>query len=536
VNDSRAQIRFERLWTRGVLLFVLLFTLGFVAAEREGLLRLVQYLTDAVARLPVAVSDLVSYYRALPPDALGASLLTGGMFGSLATVIAVVPPRLRLDLPPLPFQSYIIAAAVALIGLVLRLVPLPAVALAFLAALVAGLAIDVPLRHAVLGGALRPLWTARGMRIAVAAAGLGFAAGAIGGQLLTAAAQHCTYLDAAPANERSIGQGLTLASALVVLVPVWTLLRRRGSAHLSTAGYFRGRLLPYLLLAPTLVSLFIFLYAPAIQSLTMSLRLRRFPLPQEAFVCLRNYTALAEDAIYRSSVLTTFGLTVAIVAISLCVSLAVAVLASQRVRGAAVYRTLLIWPFALSPIVTGAVFLAMFREGGSGLINSLLAPLGISPSWMRDASLAPWVIVAASVWNILGFNILFYIAGLQNVPPDLLEAAQIDGADRRQRFQRVTLPLLAPYTFFLLVTNITYSFYGIYGVIDALTQGGPPLGPAGSLGGATNALIYKLYQDGFAPGAPLGLASAQAVVLFVMVAALTILQFRVIETRISYAD
>jgi sn-glycerol 3-phosphate transport system permease protein len=88
----------------------------------------------------------------------------------------------------------------------------------------------------------------------------------------------------------------------------------------------------------------------------------------------------------------------------------------------------------------------------------------------------------------------------------------------------------------MLITNVTYSFYGIYGVIDSLTGGGPPLGPAGIYGGATDVLIYKLYQDAFTPGAPLGLASAQAVVLFVMVAGLTMLQFGAVERRVTYGE
>jgi sn-glycerol 3-phosphate transport system permease protein len=125
---------------------------------------------------------------------------------------------------------------------------------------------------------------------------------------------------------------------------------------------------------------------------------------------------------------------------------------------------------------------------------------------------------------------------LQGVPPELLEAAAIDGANRPQRFFRITFPLLSPYTFFLLITNITYSFYGIYGVVDALTSGGPPMGPAGMFGGATNVLIFKLYGDAFTPGAPIGSAAAQALVLFIGIATLTLLQFRFIESRVTYAE
>jgi sn-glycerol 3-phosphate transport system permease protein len=285
------------------------------------------------------------------------------------------------------------------------------------------------------------------------------------------------------------------------------------------------------------LNLALFLYYPSLQTVTLSLFNKRAPLPQEKFICLANYARLVNDTIYQNSFTTSFILTIIVVILSLSLALAIAMLASQKIRFASVYRTFLIFPFALSPVVAGAIFLAMFREGQTGLINALIFKItGTTLSWLRDPHLARAAIVAASVWNILGFNVLFYIAGLQNVPQDLLEAAQIDGANRVQRFVYVTLPLLAPFTFFLLVTNVTYSFYGIYGVIDTLTGGGPPLGAAGAAGGATKVLIYKLYEDAFNPGSPAGLAAAQAVILFIIVAGITLLQFRTLESRITYSE
>ncbi|MCK6581239.1 MAG: sugar ABC transporter permease [Anaerolineae bacterium] len=361
---------------------------------------------------------------------------------------------------------------------------------------------------------------------------IGAGLGALSGQMLTAGLRHCTYAPEAPPGEQIAGFALTALSALALLLPAWTLMR--GGTG-GAAGTFRSPWTAYLLLAPTLLSLGLFLYLPGIQTAALSLSLRRFPLPQERFVCLGNYAALTADPIYQNSFVTTLAITAAIVAISLTAALGIAVLASQKVRFIAVYRAVLIAPFALSPVVSGVIFLALFREGSSGVLSALLIGLfGGAPNWLRDPSIARWVIVAASVWNILGFNILFYLAGLQNVPRDLLEAAQIDGANRAQRFLRVTLPLLSPYTFFLLIANVTYGFYGVYGAVDALTQGGPPLGAAGQLGGATDMLIYKLYQDAFSPGSPVGLAAAQAVVLFILVAGLTLLQFGRVERRVTY--
>ncbi len=369
-------------------------------------------------------------------------------------------------------------------------------------------------------------------------AAIGAGIGAVGSQLLARLTQHCTYAAEVSGVEFGLGLGITVVSSSLLLLPFWALVKRSdSSADRSSAGLFRARLLPYLFIAPILFSLLLFLYYPSLQTLLLSLNSRRFPLPQERFVCLGNYTSLATDPTYANSLAVSIFITVLVVLTSLSIALGIAVLASQKLYGASVYRTLLIWPFALSPVVTGAIFLAIFREGESGLMNAVLKTFtGTTLNWLRTPELARLAVVAASVWNILGFNILFYIAGLQNVPKDLLEAAEIDGANRFERFGFITFPLLAPYTFFLFVTNVTYAFYGIYGVVDTLTQGGPPLGAAGQNGGATDVLIFKLYQDAFTPGSPAGMAAAQAVILFLMLVGITVLQFRTIESRITYAE
>ncbi|NDJ84265.1 MAG: sugar ABC transporter permease [Chloroflexi bacterium] len=333
-----------------------------------------------------------------------------------------------------------------------------------------------------------------------------------------------------------MGLALTAFSTLILLIPAWTLLsRQRRSSDGDTIGYFRNRVLPYFLLLPSLIFLLVFLYYPAIQIMTQSTRLIRRNSDRQIDYCLQHYVDLSESVSYQRSFSTTIWTTAAIVAITMILALLIAILASQRVRGANVYRTLLIWPYAISPLVIGAIFLNMFRQGGSGIINWALDGLfGIQPAWLTDPNLAPWVIVSAAVWNALGFNVLFYIAGLQNIPKDLLEAAAIDGANLVQRFFRVTLPLLSPFTFFLLIANVTYSFYGIYPVVDVLTEGGPPLGPAGIEGGATNVLIYDAYRGAFDASARVGEASARAVILFILVAAITLLQFRYVERRVTY--
>lgn len=452
-----------------------LFMAYFVVRNRDGFAALWQLVRDALLDVPDSVAAVAEYFASVPAQALAYSLLAGGLFGLVTTALA----------------------------------------------LSAG------------GGSLgHELRRRRGW---LAAAG-GTIVGALGTQIMMYPTRHCTYLPGASGAEFRLGLVVTVLSALLLLVPFWTLLRAPLTRRSFAAGHFRGGYgLPYFLLLPTLIVLVVFIYYPAVQIMLLSLRQKVFPLPQERFACMQNYVSLVEDTVYRNSFMTTLYITFFIVLISLALALGIAVLASQKVKGAGVYRTFLIWPYAISPVVTGVIFLSMFREGGAGLLNwALDGTLGITPHWLTDRDLAPWVIIAASVWNLLGFNILFYIAGLQNVPAELLESAALDGANRVTRFFRITFPLLSPFTFFLLVTNITYSFYGIYGMVDTLTpQGGPRFGPGGE-SGATNVLIFKLYNDAFNTGAPAGFGAAQAVVLFLMVAGLTVIQFRYLERRVTY--
>jgi len=474
-HTSRFRID-PRWWSRGVLAAAGLFAFLFFAAQVRGLKSFWDLLSDAVVRIPDFVDrQIVEYFASVPADQLGYSLLVGGGFGALATALFVL----------------------------------------------AGETWD---------------WRVFRQPRAWLMVGMGVLMGGLGAQILMIPTRHCTYAPGVDGQQFRLGLVVTALSALLLLVPMWALLRRPSLQQVDRpSGVFRTPGLPYLLLLPSLIFLAIFLYYPAVQIMLVSTKAKIFPLPQERFVCLENYTSLAEDTVYRNSFMTTLYITLFIVLLSLAIALAVAVLASQKVKWAGVYRTLLVWPYAISPVVTGVIFLSMFREGGAGVINWVLdSTVGISPGWLTDRQLAPWVIIAAAVWNLLGFNILFYIAGLQNIPQDLLEAASLDGANRVMRFWRITFPLLSPFTFFLMVTNITYSFYGIYGVVDTLTpRGGPRFGPGGA-SGATNVLIFKLYKDAFNTGAPAGLGAAQAVILFLMVAGLTLLQFRYIERRVTY--
>jgi sn-glycerol 3-phosphate transport system permease protein len=235
-----------------------------------------------------------------------------------------------------------------------------------------------------------------------------------------------------------------------------------------------------------------------------------------------NFTELLVDPEYFNSIFITFFIGIAVVVFSMGLALLIAYMAYRPLRGAQIYRTLLIWPYAISPAVAGIIFVLMFNPAG-GIINRFLdSVFGFQIGWLNDPNAAPWTIIIASVWKSVGFNILFYIAGLQNVPKDLQEAASIDGANAWQRFWRVTWPLLGPITFFLVITNLTYAFFETFATIDFITGGGPL--------GSTTTLMYRVYEVGVAQN-QLGRGAAQSIVLFLMVIGLTLIQFRTQENR-----
>lgn len=293
---------------------------------------------------------------------------------------------------------------------------------------------------------------------------------------------------------------------------------------MSTAR-FKGKWLPWLFLLPTLIILVVFLYYPVIQTFRLSFYRVAFLGLRTKFSGIENYLNLLHDSGYHHTIYVTVMVAAAVVIIGLGLSLFVALIANQKIHGAQIYRFLLIWPFALSPAVAGVVFLFMFSPG-FGAVNYLTSLLvGHELNWLGNPKLAVILVIMASVWKNLGYNIVFYLAALQNVNTEVLEAASIDGANTWQRFWRVTFALLSPMTFFLLITNITYSFFDIFGMIDILTKGGPL--------DATNVMIYNLYRDAF-EYYKTGLASAQSVILFLLVVGLTLLQFRTSGRQVHY--
>lgn len=527
-----ARIWMRRAWKPLIAVGLLAFILWFFINQAGGLATLWQFLLGAVTTIPEAVQIIIQYYQTLPAEHLMQSLVIGGIFGAIMTFCVSLSANGWVKFPKITTQGMVVGVIVVVIYNQIGAYLFDSIVLGVITVLVLGIILQEGDNRLLQLSTWRRLSQPMVLRQLLIAIVLGGVMGAIGGQLLNYPLQHCTLTADVDIYTYQAGLVMTGIGALVVLLPIWTIVfQRKGKAEFG-GGYFKGWLTPLALLMPTIISLVVFLYYPSVQIAMQSLTRQR-GRRASSFVCLENYADLINDTVYRGSFITTFLITAGIVVFSMILGLMIALLASQKIRGASVYRTLLIWPYAVSPVVTAVIFIAIFRNDPNGFANYYLGwAIGGAQNWIGNPNLAPFVIILASVWNALGFNILFYIAGLQNVPKDLLEAAQIDGANVVQRFIRITFPLLSPFTFFLLITNITFGVYGIYGVVETLTQGGPPMGDGA---GATNVLIYKLYDDLLSTSAQIGNVAAQSVILFVLVAIITIAQFQFVERRVTYS-
>ena len=287
---------------------------------------------------------------------------------------------------------------------------------------------------------------------------------------------------------------------------------------------FRSTWLPWLLLAPQLAVIGVFFFWPAAQAIVQSMQQQDAFGTSKEFVGLENFRSLFNDASYLASFKITAQFSILVAFFGIAVSLLLAVFADRVIRGALVYKTLLIWPYAVAPAVAGVLWLFMFAPS-IGVVSYALRKAGVNWNHLLNADQAMALIVMAAVWKQISYNFLFFLAGLQSIPKSLIEAAAIDGAGPWRRFWSIVFPLLSPTTFFLLVINIIYAFFGTFGIIDAATEGGP--------GKDTAVLVYKLYYDGF-KALDLGGSAAQSVVLMAIVVVLTVIQFRFVEKRVNY--
>ncbi len=287
---------------------------------------------------------------------------------------------------------------------------------------------------------------------------------------------------------------------------------------------FKGWKLPILLLLPQLTITALFFFYPAGQAIWESLFI---PDPfglKSQFVGTGNFEFLLSDRYYRNSFRTTAVFSISVTFLSMGIALYLAVLADRLIKGAGIYSSLLIWPYAVAPAIAGVLWLFMFNTR-VGVVSWYIGLLGYDWNHVLNQGEAMGLVVLASSWGRISYNFLFFLAGLQAIPKSVIEAAAIDGAKFWRRFRTIVIPLLSPITFFLLVVNIVYAFFETFGVIHTITSGGPQQ--------ATTTLVYKVFSDGFV-GQDLGSSAAQSVILLFVVGLLTVIQFKFIERKVHY--
>ena len=288
---------------------------------------------------------------------------------------------------------------------------------------------------------------------------------------------------------------------------------------------FKSKWLPYLLVAPQILITLLFFFWPAFQALYQSVLLEDAFGGYSEFVWLDNFAALFGDPTYLESFRTTAVFSLLVAFFGMALSLLLAVFADRVTKGASIYKTFLIWPYAVSPVVVGVLWMFLLSPS-LGVLSHLLGKFGIGWDYMVNGRHAMILIVIAAVWKQISYNFLFFLAGLQSIPKSLIEAAAIDGAGPVKRFFTIVFPLISPTTFFLLVVNVVYAFFDTFAIVEATTHGGP--------GKDTEILVYKVFSDGF-KGGDLGSAAAQSVVLMAVVILLTVVQFKYVEKKVQYA-
>ena len=289
--------------------------------------------------------------------------------------------------------------------------------------------------------------------------------------------------------------------------------------------HFGPSALPFLLVAPQILITLVFFIWPASQAIYQSLLVEdAFGLSSE-FVWFDNFKELFEDEHYLGAFNRTIFFSFSVAFLSMSFALILAAMADRVIKGTTAYRTLLIWPYAVAPVVAGALWVFMY-DPTLGIFTYALGTMGYDWNHKLNGNEAMFLVVIASAWKQIAYNFLFFLAGMQAIPKSLIEAAAIDGAGPVRRFMTIILPLISPTTFFLLVINVVYAFFDTFGIVHSVTQGGPAK--------ATEILVYKVFNDGFI-GLDLGGSAAQSVILMFIVIGLTVIQFRYVERKVEYS-
>ena len=292
---------------------------------------------------------------------------------------------------------------------------------------------------------------------------------------------------------------------------------------MSSREIYTDRRTAGLLLLPTILVSLVFLYYPAARAARRALYSSQLGLDDE-FVGLENFAELLTSGGYRSRLLLTVGFAAVVVAGVMVVALLLTFLVHEVGTGKSIYLVAAIWPYALPPAVAALVFIFLVHPT-LGVLSGPLATLGVDLDWFADGRQAFVVVTVAAIWKQIGYNVIFMIASMNNIPETLTETARLDGVGRLRRLLWVYVPIMTPTLFFLVILNTIYAFFGTFAFIDIMTGGGPS--------GATNILIFDLYQEAF-DFFNWGLASAKSIVLFAVVGVLMYVQFRLTDKYSHY--
>jgi sn-glycerol 3-phosphate transport system permease protein len=289
-------------------------------------------------------------------------------------------------------------------------------------------------------------------------------------------------------------------------------------------AHFNGVRLPVLLLLPQLTILLLFFFIPSLRALTQAFLLSDPFGNTVHFAGLDNFAQLLASANYRESVVVTVVFTLAQNVLTIAVALVLAFATDRIIRGRGLYKSIILLPYAIAPVIAGILWAFLFNPA-VGPLASLLKAAGVAWDPNRVGSDAMILVIFAASWKHICYDYIFFLAGLLAIPQSLMEAAAVDGARPLKRFFTVGLPLLGPTVFFLAVMNFVYGFFEVFAIIDAVTRGGPA--------GATNVLVYKVFTDGFV-NLDLGSSAAQSVILMAFALLMTVLQFRYVERKVNY--
>jgi len=279
----------------------------------------------------------------------------------------------------------------------------------------------------------------------------------------------------------------------------------------------RNNLIAYSFIAPNFIGFAVLTLVPIIAAVGLSFASWNGSTKLE-WVGLQNYARLFTDRIFKQSFVNTLIYSAATVPLTIIASLLLAILLNQKIAARNFFRTVSFFPYVASMVAVAAVWNALF-DPNKGMVNQMLMGLGIQnpPRWIADPHWAMVDIILFSVWKMMGYYMVIYLAGLQGINPELYEAAGLDGANGWQKFRYVTLPQLSSTTFFVLMMVVIQCFK-VYDIVFMITQGGP--------GTSTYVLVYDIYQVAFKE-LRYGYASAISMVLFALVLIITILQFHI---------